>query len=726
MTWTSSNPDVATVDAEGNVTLIGSGKTVIKASSDETDQFYAGEATFALTVIPMASNIAEMLSGAPNVADKVIVNTDLTVVYATPIALWVIDNVGNATQLNIKSSLETGDIIPAGWTAVNSSSSNNVTFNGTIPESLNSTEVTYPTVGTISLADNNRVLTLEGVTFNESTPAEPSETFVGTDAYGNAYTFINSYNLDAVDAGTYDVLLIVKAWDSGSGLNYRLTPISYNTHKEVVTVIKEEEMNFKTINTSSDRLHLVGADNELPYTIEGTNVALTLESHNYVSSNPEKYTAFEANNNGLFMRGGIGLLNFSAGNNKVVKVVIVSDNMTFSCNGENLTEAEVGYDYQYTWVRPADYTENYVEIEANTEYDGYSSNRWLYSATVYYETLGVDLPTPELSFNIKETTLSMGDVTLDTAEILNNPQALPIVWKSNNEDVATVENGIVTLKSEGSAVITATIEESDIYAEAEASFTIFVLNAALNIPQMIVMAPEYGDKVKIYNTNGFYVAYPLIGSYTQVGEDGTESKMYDMYLFVEDKFGNPALLHKTSTSSQNWRTDDTIEGGWTATHENNEYATVWMGTFSIGSRVNFYFDDPKIYESLNNVANDYKVITLKNVTLKDGSPEGKEEFNGILGEDEELTLVNLVNTASNIPGVYNITGAAGMTAEGKRVFYPAAYTLIKEIETGVIEALDTIDADAIYYNLQGNVVANPAPGIYVKVANGKAVKVIVK
>lgn len=575
---------------------------------------------------------------------------------------------------------------------------------------------------TLLLGNEYATVDLQGTVISHVWPNN-SDTYAWE---GSAYTFINSYNLDAVDAGTYDVLLIVKAWDSGSGLNYRLTPISYNTHKEVVTVIKEEEMNFKTINTSSDRLHLVGADNELPYTIEGTNVALTLESHNYVSSNPEKYTAFEANNNGLFMRGGIGLLNFSAGNNKVVKVVIVSDNMTFSCNGENLTEAEVGYDYQYTWVRPADYTENYVEIEANTEYDGYSSNRWLYSATVYYETLGVDLPTPELSFNIKETTLSMGDVTLDTAEILNNPQALPIVWKSNNEDVATVENGIVTLKSEGSAVITATIEESDIYAEAEASFTIFVLNAALNIPQMIVMAPEYGDKVKIYNTNGFYVAYPLIGSYTQVGEDGTESKMYDMYLFVEDKFGNPALLHKTSTSSQNWRTDDTIEGGWTATHENNEYATVWMGTFSIGSRVNFYFDDPKIYESLNNVANDYKVITLKNVTLKDGSPEGKEEFNGILGEDEELTLVNLVNTASNIPGVYNITGAAGMTAEGKRVFYPAAYTLIKEIETGVIEALDTIDADAIYYNLQGNVVANPAPGIYVKVANGKAVKVIVK
>lgn len=52
VTYTSSDEAVATVDAEGNVTVKAVGTTVITASSEATDEFKAGEASYALTVMP--------------------------------------------------------------------------------------------------------------------------------------------------------------------------------------------------------------------------------------------------------------------------------------------------------------------------------------------------------------------------------------------------------------------------------------------------------------------------------------------------------------------------------------------------------------------------------------------------------------------------------------------------------------------------------------------------
>jgi hypothetical protein len=50
VTYTSSDESVATVDAEGNITLVGAGETTITATSEETDAFKAGEASYVLTV----------------------------------------------------------------------------------------------------------------------------------------------------------------------------------------------------------------------------------------------------------------------------------------------------------------------------------------------------------------------------------------------------------------------------------------------------------------------------------------------------------------------------------------------------------------------------------------------------------------------------------------------------------------------------------------------------
>ena len=51
VTYASENAEVATVDASGNVKIVGAGTTTISATSKETDEFAAGYASYTLTVI---------------------------------------------------------------------------------------------------------------------------------------------------------------------------------------------------------------------------------------------------------------------------------------------------------------------------------------------------------------------------------------------------------------------------------------------------------------------------------------------------------------------------------------------------------------------------------------------------------------------------------------------------------------------------------------------------
>lgn len=54
----------------------------------------------------------------------------------------------------------------------------------------------------------------------------------------------------------------------------------------------------------------------------------------------------------------------------------------------------------------------------------------------------------------------------------------------------------------------------------------------------------------------------------------------------------------------------------------------------------------------------------------------------------------------------------------------AAQVTFKSSKTNAVEALEAAEGEAVYFNLQGQRVANPDKGIFVKVLNGKAVKVV--
>lgn len=93
VTYSSSNENVATVAADGTVTIKAAGTTTIKATSEETAEYYAGSASYTLTVATSVDNIAAFKA----LADKttaVLKLKDAQVLYAYNNDMYVRDATG--------------------------------------------------------------------------------------------------------------------------------------------------------------------------------------------------------------------------------------------------------------------------------------------------------------------------------------------------------------------------------------------------------------------------------------------------------------------------------------------------------------------------------------------------------------------------------------------------------------------------------------------------------
>ncbi|MCI6102981.1 MAG: Ig-like domain-containing protein [Prevotella sp.] len=93
VTYSSSDENVATVAADGTVTIKAAGTTTIKATSEETAEYYAGSASYTLTVATSVDNIAAFKA----LADKttaVLKLKDAQVLYAYNNDMYVRDATG--------------------------------------------------------------------------------------------------------------------------------------------------------------------------------------------------------------------------------------------------------------------------------------------------------------------------------------------------------------------------------------------------------------------------------------------------------------------------------------------------------------------------------------------------------------------------------------------------------------------------------------------------------
>lgn len=217
--WTSSKESVATVNESGEVTLVGPGTATITVATDGDDNYGAGSAKYELTSIGVANNIPELLTNAPDINQQVKVNFPMTVTFANNSSVWVLDSEGNATKIvstkNFESTetsasnvYEVGDIIPAGWMAINNSTED--CWQGLTGDATERAEVIYPEVESINWTDDAyKVVIIKNVTFTKFPDDLDGDTF--TTQAGNSYKFINTFNIANPDAiGTFDVTVVVQ------------------------------------------------------------------------------------------------------------------------------------------------------------------------------------------------------------------------------------------------------------------------------------------------------------------------------------------------------------------------------------------------------------------------------------------------------------------------------------------------------------------------------------
>ncbi|MDE5996668.1 MAG: Ig-like domain-containing protein [Muribaculaceae bacterium] len=315
-----------------------------------------------------------------------------------------------------------------------------------------------------------------------------------------------------------------------------------------------------------------------------------------------------------------------------------------------------------------------------------------------------------LSFPDKTYEAVMGeDFTMPSLE---NPNNLEVAWSSSDESVATVDaTGKVTLVGKGQTVVTASTKGNDEYAAGNAKYELVVIPSASNIAQLMEYAPSIYDRVK--------VNFPATVNFAN-----------GSLAFVTDSEGNAACFddirnrNSTSTSIATiYSVGQVIPAGWIATN-----ATIYESVIWEGLPANATETVDVVYTKVNSVtpADADRVVILQNVTFETRTAEGFTKAYGTTPDGTRYEFQDTYEISSKPAGTYDVTCVVRYSKRGSTEYFYLAPIAYAEAEGSGINAVEVNESDTCYYDLSGKKISNPKAGVYVKVANDKATKVIVK
>lgn len=154
---------------------------------------------------------------------NVTVNFSMTVGFVNNNNIFCYDAAGDWIQIYGSNSYESGSVIPAGWTGYYELY-NNVTpefglnSGETLPASTEKAEFTPKAVAPadITTALVNNVVLVKNVVLTEASPAEKANFTAKAD--GVELSFRNNYTLPSVEAGTYDITVVVTIYQNAPSL----------------------------------------------------------------------------------------------------------------------------------------------------------------------------------------------------------------------------------------------------------------------------------------------------------------------------------------------------------------------------------------------------------------------------------------------------------------------------------------------------------------------------
>ena len=113
------------------------------------------------------------------------------------------------------------------------------------------------------------------------------------------------------------------------------------------------------------------------------------------------------------------------------------------------------------------------------------------------------------------------------------------------------------------------------------------------------------------------------------------------------------------------------------------------------------------------------MVLVKDVVFDAATPAEKANFTGT-SNGVSLSMRNNYQIESVPAGTYDVTIVVTIHNNA-----PSLYVVNYTSKTSGIETVeDSAEADIEYYNLHGFKVVNPAHGLYIRVADGKATKLI--
>ncbi|MDE6488537.1 MAG: Ig-like domain-containing protein, partial [Paramuribaculum sp.] len=257
VSYASSDESVATVAADGSVQLLSAGTTTITASSEQTDKYSAGSASYTLTVKSVCNTLAEFIAAIPTLGDVARMNGELTVVYVDGAYVYVKDETASSLIFAYNSGYNKGDVIPGGWEGKNAVYYGlfEIAPTGTMPAAVSSAEVVYPAhKGELTADMVNQVITLKNVTIEEATPSTRDN--FNVDVNGQTIQFRNNFFLGSVEPGVYDIDAAVALYNT----TLQIYPIEY---REPVA----EPMTYRRKYTDSSSRYYT----EISYTVNDNN-----------------------------------------------------------------------------------------------------------------------------------------------------------------------------------------------------------------------------------------------------------------------------------------------------------------------------------------------------------------------------------------------------------------------------------------------------------------------
>ena len=512
VTYTSSNNDVATINAEGNVTIVAAGTTTIKATTAEDDNYYAGEASYVLSVVDpnapgmTADNpftVADVLALYENnevPANEVYVKgiisriTSLNPPTYTNARYYISDDgtqngefyVYNGKYLDgadftANDQIMVGDeVVVYGklttYSGTNEFAAGNYIVSLNRPEQKETPEILFQNEG-------GEAVTKVTLRVGESTtltvqPEDLEMTFTNSDE--TVATWENG-TITALAAGTSTITANFAGNDTYNAATATLTVVVKEQQpvvegKSFVKVTSESELtdgNYLIVYEKEGGTEGLAFDGSLE-TLDATGNSIAVDivedvisatdqnkkSVFTIASTTDGYTLLAANGQYIGRKGDSNGLDTSS--------EAIYNEISFTEDGDALIKGEGGAVLRYN------------SATGNVRFRYFKSSTYTGQKAVYlYKLTDQEAPAvltdPELSF--AETAFTVEPGADFTAPELTNPYNVTVAYSSSDAEIAAVveATGDVTIgKKEGTATITATFAGDDTYKAAEASYTITV------------------------------------------------------------------------------------------------------------------------------------------------------------------------------------------------------------------------------------------------------------